>query len=489
MTNGQRLRVLMLGWEYPPHISGGLGTACEGLTRALAPLSIDIDFVVPHLFGTEAATHMTLVSPAGPATELAASYRAELYGSASQSDEPGWAALDVLPFTPAQATPAQVTTSAGLQVTSLPALLSPYLSAESYRALRAQLASGLTSERDAVATETHGYFEGLDALPPGSQASTHAETMPAHGIHYGADLFQEVSRFAGKATQAMRGARPDIIHAHDWMTFPAATELARLHRVPLVLHVHSLEQDRSGHAGNHAILAIEGAALRAATRVIAVSHYTARMVHEAYGVPLHRIDVVHNGVYESRRGQAEDEAQETGPRVLFLGRITYQKGPEYFVEAAAKVLEQIPHARFVMAGSGDMQPHIEARVRELGIEDAFEFPGFVSGPEVERLFSTADVYVMPSVSEPFGITALEAMSFETPVILSRQSGAAEILKHALKVDFWDIQKLAGHIISVLRYPELRQSLVEMAREEVRRVHWEASAQKVKQVYQQALRES
>ncbi len=369
-------------------------------------------------------------------------------------------------------------TTPGLHITALPALLSPYLSEHEYKGLRARVATSNDPE-------TLQYFDGLDPLP-------RTPSVPAAqpGLHYGEDLFREVARYSERVQHAMRDLRPDVVHAHDWMTFPAASELARLHRVPLVLHVHSLEQDRSPHGGNPTILAIEGSALRAATRVIAVSHYTARMVHEVHGVPLQRIDVVHNGVYPRKAVSSEDAAPtDAAPTVLFLGRITYQKGPEYFVEAAAKVLEEIPHARFIMAGSGDMQPHIEARVRALGIDESFEFPGFVVGAEVERLFSTADVYVMPSVSEPFGISALEAMSYETPVILSRQSGASEILKHALKVDFWDIHKLAAQIISVLRFPELRRSLVEMAREEVRRVHWEASAEKVLHVYQQALKES
>ena len=478
MTNGQRIQVLMLGWEYPPQISGGLGTACEGLTTALAPLAVDIDFVVPHLYGSERAPHMALMSPEsrpprpGTSSSASGSYRALAVtpvGEGIAGDMPG------------------------LHTTAIPALLSPYLSPAEYQGLVALM----ESRGDRATLE---YFDGMDPLPlllgdeaaAGSDARRWqvAQGEPARGLHYGQDLFHEVARYAAKVASAMRDKRPDVVHAHDWMTFPAAAEVARYHRIPLVLHVHSLEQDRSGNAPNETIAAIEGAGLRAATRVIAVSHYTARMIHEVYGVPLERIDVVHNGVYARRTVDAYQEARHAkGPLVLFLGRITYQKGPEYFVEAAAKVLEKVPEARFVMAGSGDMLPRMQARVRELGIEGAFEFPGFVRGAEVEHLFSTADAYVMPSVSEPFGISALEAMSYDTPVILSRQSGASEILHHALKVDFWDIDKLAGQIIAVLQYPELRSSIVDMAREEVRRVHWEASAAKVRHVYQRALGES
>jgi glycogen synthase len=211
------------------------------------------------------------------------------------------------------------------------------------------------------------------------------------------------------------------------------------------------------------------------------------MISQLHEVPFDRIEVVHNGAYARPTVSAyRAESADDRPMVLFLGRITFQKGPDYFVEAAAKVLQQVPEARFVMAGNGDMLPQLQQRVRELGIEKSFEFPGFVRGADVERLFSTADAYVMPSVSEPFGISALEAMSYDTPVILSRQSGASEILHHALKVDFWDVNKLASQIIAVLRYPELRSSIVDMAREEVRRVHWEAAAAKVKQAYGRAL---
>jgi glycosyltransferase involved in cell wall biosynthesis len=175
-----------------------------------------------------------------------------------------------------------------------------------------------------------------------------------------------------------------------------------------------------------------------------------------------------------------------GPVVLFLGRVTSQKGPEYFVEAAARVRELVPNARFIVAGTGDLLPRIKDQVRERGLADCFQFPGFIRGPEVENMFSVADVYVMPSVSEPFGISALEAMSYDTPVILSRQSGVSEVLRHALKVDFWDTEKLASQIVAVLTYPELRESIVSMAREEVRRLHWDRAAEKTTRVYESVL---
>jgi len=454
-------KVLMLGWEYPPHISGGLGTACEGLTMALAPLGVQIDFVLPALYGVERATHMRLIDPDQVTEEC---------DHIELGTRPG---EDVERVTRASGSRTVTTSTSRVQTVRIPALLSPYLTAEEYEAWVSVLDTN-------VSTET--WPELMERFPGLPVAIARGE---APAGHYGRDLYSEVARYAARVSHwAARARRPDVVHAHDWMTFPAGTRAARMLGVPFIAHVHSLEQDRSGEGANSTIVAIEGAGLKSADRIIAVSHYTAKLIHRIHGIPLDRIDVVHNGVYAKRTVSAyQSEELKPGPMVLFLGRITFQKGPDYFVEAADRVLQKIPDAKFVMAGSGDMLPRLQARVRELGIQHAFQFPGFVRGAEVEHLFSVADVYVMPSVSEPFGISALEAMSYETPVILSRQSGAAEVLRHALKVDFWDVNRLAAQIVAVLTYPELRSSIVDMAREEVRRVHWEAAAQKVKQVYE------
>jgi glycogen synthase len=502
MTDSQGIQVLMLGWEYPPHISGGLGTACEGLTTALAPLGASIDFVVPHLYGHERANHMRLTSPelsfrdldplawpgnyGGQSEPLAERLKEPLAQLVEQSA--GDAGEITVATTVAQAGPLRAALAArvgsaqpsDVERFAIPALLSPYLRPEEYSRLLRAMESGDQALLEELLGPTPPLYEA------GRSIAAEASGTPGEP-HYGDDLFGEVMRYAERVASWSRGRHPQVVHAHDWMTFPAATRVAHLHGIPMVAHVHSLEQDRSGNGGNHTIMSIEGAGLRAATRVIAVSHYTARMIHQIHGIPLERVDVVHNGAYARPTVNAyRDELKDDRPMVLFLGRVTFQKGPDYFVEAAAKVLEQVPNARFVMAGNGDMLPRLKDRVRELGIESSFAFPGFVRGPDVERLFSTADAYVMPSVSEPFGISALEAMSYDTPVVLSRQSGAAEVLHHALKVDFWDVNKLAGHIVAILRYPELRNSIVDMAREEVRRVHWEAAAAKVKETYARAL---
>lgn len=474
MSDSQRIEVLMLGWEYPPHISGGLGTACEGLTTALAPLGVAIDFVVPHVYGGEHAPHMRLSSPdVAPRALDPLAWPSNYAGDLGSLDE-----------APAHEPPPAVRQAAvEVATTRIPAFLSPYLRPEQYTQLIEAIEAGDNTALREVLGPNAPLLEPA-AAPSADDAHPDGE---ARGPHYGDDLFSEVMRYAERVAAWSRNRRPQVVHAHDWMTFPAATRVAHLHGIPMIAHVHSLEQDRSGAGANPAIVSIEGAGLSAATRVIAVSHYTARMIHQLHGIPFDNIDVVHNGAYTRKTVSAyREEAHDDRPMVLFLGRITFQKGPDYFVEAAAKVLQQVPNARFVMAGNGDMLPRLQHRVHELGIAGAFEFPGFVRGTDVERLFSTADAYVMPSVSEPFGISALEAMSYETPVVLSRQSGASEILHHALKVDFWDVNRLAAQIVAILRYPELRNSIVDMAREEVRRVHWEAAATKVKRAYQRAL---
>ena len=500
MTDSHRIEVLMLGWEYPPHISGGLGTACEGLTTALAPLHVSIDFVVPHLYGQEAAPHMRLASPELSLRALDALAWPSNYADGDTTGE-RLESLGALPNGDVESARAQLRVdltptlgserASAVEPTRIRALLSPYLRPEDYSLLVKALEDG----DDALLRELLGPMASLDgsesALSGEAReraAAAQRRAAPMEAPHYGDDLFGEVMRYADRVASWSHGRHPQVVHAHDWMTFPAAARVAHLHAIPMIAHVHSLEQDRSGDGANPTIVALEGAGLRAAARVIAVSHYTARMINQLHDIPFERIDVVHNGAYARKTVSAyRSEDADDRPMVLFLGRVTYQKGPDYFVEAAAMVLQQVPTARFVMAGNGDMLPRLKERVRELGIEAAFTFPGFVRGIEVEQLFSTADVYVMPSVSEPFGISALEAMSYETPVILSRQSGASEILHHALKVDFWDVNKLAGQIVAILLYPELRNSIVDMARDEVRRVHWEAAAAKVKQAYARALK--
>ena len=463
----------MLGWEYPPHISGGLGTACQGLSKAVAALGPQISFVVPQLYGSEDAPHMTLVEPE-PRPERPRQHLA------AESREFG-------------------ATTDNLRTIGIGAELLPYMSAAQYDAwiARANAAAPVrhptTSESKAAKGESSAPTQAVPKRQSGAtavDAVTDAlqlgaeQPRPEGGGHYGENLFTEVGRYAERVGNWIDSEEPfDVVHAHDWMTYPAGLLAAQKLGVPLVLHVHSLEADRAGGGGNPRIIAIEKAALERADRIITVSYFTRDLTHRVHGIPLEKIDVVHNGVYAPAVTAAHrEELPREGPMVLFLGRVTLQKGPDYFVEAIVKVIPSVPNLTVVMAGDGDMLSRMRGRVSELGLESHFRFPGFVSGREAERLYSLADAYVMPSVSEPFGLTALEAMSHDTPVILSRQSGASEIMHHALKVDFWDIERLASLIISVLKYPELGSTLAGMAKEEVRHIHWNAAAVKVMNTY-------
>ncbi len=465
----------MLGWEYPPHIAGGLGTACQGLTSALAKHGLEIHFVVPQLFGDEAAQHMRLTDPsARTAREIHGSLED---GAADDGSSQG--------------------RKNAQETTRVPAFLQPYWSPSHFREAvaaitkqeRASLPASL--QRDPIAQglidgEVFGFdiptALGLDRrVQEGAKEGSSDEAQS----HYGRTLFHEVERFTTQVLARLRNETFDIIHAHDWMTFPAGVALAQATGKPLVVHVHSLEHDRSGLFLSEQINEIEAFGLYAADHVIAVSHYTQRSIERHHKIPRSKISVVHNGVYP-RQAVQEYRLAKTWPRnvVLFLGRITFQKGPDYFVDVAARVIPHVPDVLFVLAGSGDMLPGLKQRVSQLGLSEYFLFPGFLQGDELEEMFSVATLYVMPSVSEPFGLSALEAISFDVPVIMSKQSGVSEVIKHALKVDFWNIEEMADMIINLVLHDELRSELVNQAREEVRNLHWDAAARKTIEVYQQ-----
>ncbi len=419
------MRILMFGWEFPPRVSGGLGTACYGITAALAALGHRITFVLPQ--GGEA----------GEAPFLDLLSAADLPPAGNDREDYG----ELLP--------------SGLTFHPLPSSLHPYLDPERYRAL-------------ILSRKQRGQSEAAI---------------------YGPDLIAEVVRYGRACGTLARTLAFDVIHAHDWMTIPAALIARRISGRPFILHIHSLEYDRSGENANVRIRDIEREGLEKADRVIAVSHRTRRMIMERYAIPSEKISVVYNAVsqreaqqiYRTERRRRPDERKT----VLYLGRITFQKGPDYFVEAAARVLRVLPDVTFVMAGAGDMMERMVERVGELGIGDRFHFTGFLWGEEIERIFSLSDLYVMPSVSEPFGISPLEAMLYDVPVIVSRQSGVSEILKHALKVDFWDIREIASKIIAVLTHPVLAGEMAEKGRDELRRIRWEAAAERIAAVYASA----
>jgi glycogen(starch) synthase len=299
---------------------------------------------------------------------------------------------------------------------------------------------------------------------------------------YEGNLIGRIQAYADRCVYMVKDEPFDVVHAHDWVTFPAGMAISARTGIPLVAHVHSTEFDRSGEFVNKPVYDIEWAGMRAARAVITVSHLTKRTVVDRYGLPSAKVHVIHNGIVPADGAPREKTAGD-GKSVLFLGRITMQKGPEYFVRAAAAVLERVRGVKFVMAGWGDLAPRIVEQVAAMGLGGSVLFAGFLRGRDVARAYRMADVYVMPSVSEPFGLTALEAIQHGVPVILSRNSGAAEVLQRgALKIDFWDVRDMADKIIAVLRSPALADTLRQHATEEVAALTWEAAAMKCRKVY-------
>lgn len=433
------MRVLMFGWEFPPHISGGLGTACYGMTRALAGLGVEVLFVLPHVGKGGEIDFLRLLPASGtPITR-------EL------QERMAWAGQEIW--------------RSNIRFLSVDSPLMPYMTPESYREALRQMSS--------------------ESLPGGEQVSATSDTFTwkLKG-GYGPDLMTEVYRYGRLGAAIALREEFDVIHAHDWMTYPAGMLAKALTGKPLVVHIHATEYDRSGENINELVGGIERAGLLAADMVVAVSQLTRNMVIQRYGVPPEKVKVVYNAVerHEVARHYEIPPRIRHEKRVLFLGRITFQKGPEYFMEAARLVLEKIPNARFFMAGSGDMLPRLVRRAGYLRIGSRFHFAGFLRGEQVDRMFALSDLYVMPSVSEPFGITPLEAMLYDVPVLLSRQSGVSEVLEHALKADFWDTRDMADKICAVLRYPCLARELVKNCREEMKSIRWGNAADRLLQIY-------
>ena len=420
----------MFGWEFPPHISGGLGTACYGLTKGFAKLDVDILFVVPRVFGDEDLSAVRLID-AGNVEITKDNFNYKEY-------------MKHITF---------------IEINSN---LLPYVSEEEFtRSVKNNDIPGL--EITETNTSSKFKFSGK----------------------YGKNLMTEVSRYALVAEVIATKQSFDIIHAHDWLTYPAGITAKKASGKPLVIHVHATEFDRSGENINQYVYDIEKMGMEVADKIIAVSNYTRNIIIERYGINPDKVFTVHNAVdfqcTSDEKGEFKKAVNEK--IVTFLGRITFQKGPDYFVEAAAKILEKNKNVRFVMAGSGDMMNKMIRRVAKLGISNKFHFAGFLQGDDVNRMFAMSDVYVMPSVSEPFGISPLEAMSSNVPVIISKQSGVAEILTHALKVDFWDIDAIGDSIYGLLCYEGLSKMFAKYGRDEVYNLKWENAAHKVKTIYE------
>ena len=471
------MRVLMFGWEFPPHLSGGLGTACYGMTKALASKGVDIRFVLPRLGGAapDMPRRLQLCSASGVTMRMTPQDYQAILG---RLGEAGQGRLVPEAWRNWSGSVMRAFWEKHLHIEPLDSALFPYATGQSYAEV---LNAGDFSRR--IREEGWAWA----SMPRGAHDGPMVEdTINLHG-GYGPDLMTEVFRYSQAAVQLAGSSDFDLIHAHDWMTYPAGMAVKAATGKPLIVHIHALESDRSGMNMNTEVASIEKAGMEAADVVVAVSHYTKSRVVRLYGIPPEKIRVVHNAVTRSQaRSQLSVPQTSEEKRVLFMGRITYQKGPEYFVEAANLVLKHMKNVRFIMAGSGDMLSRMVGQVARLRLGSHFHFTGFLKGENVDRMYAMSDLYVMPSVSEPFGIAPLEAMAYDVPVIISQQSGVSEVVRHALKVNFWDVRDMADKICAVLRYPKLADELVRNCREELKNIRWENSADRLIRIYERCI---
>ncbi|WP_319228987.1 glycosyltransferase [Draconibacterium orientale] len=426
------MNVLMFGWEFPPNISGGLGTACYGIVSGFSACrDVHVTFVIPKAYGNEQSENVQLISaeniPVG----------SEIFRTLS---------------------------SGAISFVDVPSKLVPYLTPESFSE-KYQFHSEKKELSEVVKKGTKIAFSGK----------------------YGPNLFDEINKYAIVAKTIAQENQFDLIHAHDWLTFPAAVAAKKNSGKPLVIHVHSTDFDRSGGAINPAIFAIEKQGMDEADQIITVSNLTKKRLVDQYQIPSKKITTVYNAIEPETNSICTLKKQKHKEKIVtFLGRITIQKGPEYFVDVARMVIGRMKNVHFVMAGSGELRDKIVELCVRHGISDRFHFTGFLKGIEVTRMLRKSDLFIMPSVSEPFGIVPLEAMQANVPIIISRQSGVAELIKNAVKTDFWDVHAMADAVHAILKYKKLAKTLTLEGKTEVDNLNWENSAREIRQVYMNTL---
>lgn len=491
----------MLGWEFPPFITGGLGTACFGLTKALERLGVETTFILPKSTPVKDGSHVRLISPGEAARKLLQQQTEESAPDPQarprlQAPKPSPETRQIEELETIRDTVVESETTwterffeepQDSVYTRLVSQMSPQVrklmreTGLDVVRLRAMVQAGkLDSSLDDIDL---ALFSALpEAGPPRHEDAIDINEKSANSADYSGDLVGQAERYARFCSTISRNVEFDVIHAHDWLTYPAGLAVSRISGKPLVVHVHSTEFDRSGEHVNQSVYNIERRGMHGASRVIAVSHLTKGIVVNRYGIDSSKVNVVWNGIdIEPNMGE-ETRIGGKDKLVLYFGRITLQKGPEYFISAAKRVLEIMPNVKFVVAGSGDLAERMIRMAAEMGIGHKVLFTGFLRGKDIEKVFSIADLYVMPSVSEPFGIAPLEAMSHDVPVLISKRSGVSEVLSHALKVDFWDTDDMANKIIAVLRHSPLSKALRDGGRFELQQITWEGAARKCEQIY-------
>ena len=417
------MKALMFGWEFPPHILGGLGTASYGLTKGMWECGdMDITFVIPKPFGDEEKHFANIIGM----SQVPIVWRDVNYDYVRDR-------------------------------------IGNVMNPDLYYRLRDHIYADFNYMR----TNDLGCIEFSGRYPD--------------------NLVEEINNYSICAGVIARTIDFDIIHSHDWLTSPAGIHAKQVSGKPLVIHVHATEFDRSRGKPNPTVFGIEKDGMNHADHIICVSNLTRDTVINNYGIDPAKVTTVHNAVTPLTPEQLNVPEHKSKEKVVtFLGRITMQKGPEYFVEAAAKVLKNNHNVRFVMAGSGDMMDKMILLAAERGIADRFHFPGFQRGSQVYEMLKASDVYIMPSVSEPFGISPLEAMQMGVPSIISKQSGCAEILTNVIKTDYWDIDAMADAINSIVTYPAMYQQLREDGLAEVNQITWDKAGRKVIDIYNKVL---
>ena len=437
------MKVLMFGWEFPPQISGGLGTACYAMTEALIKKNVQITFVVPNKYEGIAQNGSKIVG--ANETKMLSS---EIKTVSEQFRK--------------------VNKDFNLSFIEINSALVPYIGQKDYY----NIINGRYSENELLSYGSETPYQNT------------YRTFDFNG-GYNENLMEEVDKYALVAGEIAKREDFNVIHCHDWLTYKAGIIAKQISGKPLIVHVHATEYDRSGESVNTQVYNIEKQGMTYADKIITVSNYTKRIVVKKYNQPIEKIITVYNGI-DYKDNIATKKINPFNKKIVtFLGRVTFQKGPDYFIEAADKVLKKDRNIIFVIAGSGDMLNRMVALVAKKRISQNFFFTGFLKGKEVEDMFALSDVYVMPSVSEPFGISPLEAMREGVPTIISKQSGVSEIVSYALKIDFWDIDAMANAIYGLTHYSALRNMIIKNATSEIRKINWDKAAEDLKEIYSNA----
>jgi len=474
------MKVLMFGWEFPPHISGGLGTASYGLTKSLSAIEdLEIIFVVPKLYGDEDEDVANLIGAGDIVVKqykksFTESWKEHIHDISKQKSDIN---------KKQNKTKINIKSIDFIEVKSK---LQPYLSAEEFEKFLKEkniLGTNIKIDEEGVLYyEKDGKVKRID-FSKETTATINEDGKYSFTGTYGSNLLQEVYNYARVAAVIAKENDFDIIHAHDWLANAAGIAAKDVSGKPLVIHVHATEFDRGGVDNiDTRVFALEQAGMFAADKIITVSNLTKETIIKHYGADENKVQTVYNAVEPQEAEKIFYKKNVKEKLVTFLGRITYQKGPAYFVNAAKKVLDKTDDVRFVMAGNGDMFRQMIRYVAENGIADKFHFTDFLKGDDVTKMFAISDVYVMPSVSEPFGISPLEAMRSNVPVIISKQSGVAEVIKNAVKIDYWDEDALADAIYGLIKYNGLSKMFIKQSKDEVENMKWDKPAKEVKEIY-------